>query len=72
MNYRSRFAQGSIFEIVLPQAVLYASTIVCEERTEKIAVAPVCGTLFEIQGWRIVVVEDDPMVAKSIELSLNT
>jgi PAS domain S-box-containing protein len=72
LNYRSRFARGTVFEIVLPQAVLYVPGMVREERTEMFtAVNPSSEKYSKFRGWRVVVVEDDPMVAKSIELSLT-
>ena len=72
VSYRSRFGRGTMFEIILPLA---GEGAVLEER-----VTQQVGTgltrmededFSRFNGWRVVVIEDDLMVAKSIELSLK-
>jgi CheY-like chemotaxis protein/two-component sensor histidine kinase len=71
--YRSRFGRGTVFEVVLPEAVApekgQVTVAQLEERVVSIAARDDSS---RFRGWRVVVVEDDLMVAKSIELSLNT
>ena len=71
--YHSRPGHGSVFEIVLPladeQATLKIAALQHELSDD--------SDLFEVNyasviGWRVVVVDDDPMVAKSIELLLES
>lgn len=73
VRYRSRFGQGTVFEIVLPLAeppgVLAEAGIMARP---EVASAQAVADSSRFSGWRVVVVEDDPMVAKSIELSLTT
>ena len=69
--YRSRAGKGSVFEMVLP---LNGPSGECADsqrlpRGLAIETTPVVDCSI-FSGWRIVVVEDDPVVAKSIELSL--
>lgn len=70
--YRSREGRGSVFEISLPSSVIVdgvrgAESLVDAKGDENATVSDY--SIFS--GWRIVVVEDDPVVAKSIELSLQ-
>lgn len=70
--YRSREGRGSVFEISLPLSVIVdgvpgSGSLVDAEGGENATVPDY--SIFS--GWRIVVVEDDPVVAKSIELSLQ-
>jgi CheY-like chemotaxis protein len=73
VNYHSRFGRGTVFEIVLPQAILYEAGAVPDELAD---ISPTSSPGKEdssrFRGWRVVVIEDDLMVAKSIELSLKT
>lgn len=71
--YRSRAGRGSVFDIWLPEV----STDCAQEGDDP---GPVLSLPSEIEveescrvaGWRVVVIEDDPVVAKSIEISLQT
>lgn len=72
VSFRSRPGQGTVFEIVLPSG---------DEREPAVERAPqnIQPTTraegedrANLRGWRVVVVEDDPMVAKSLELSFQT
>lgn len=69
VKYRSHLGRGSVFEIVLP--IVEASP----EHLLKLN-APHLGNeegeeYSLVRGWNVVVIEDDPMVAKSIELALT-
>ena len=72
LTYKSRPGKGSMFEVMLPvtatsrQATGAAGTDASGE-------APSSGRVDEslFSGWTVVVVEDDPMVAKAVELSLE-
>lgn len=73
VSYRSRFGRGTVFEVILPLTVRSELGKVSATRETKAAPTGVEDVLRErIRGRRIVVVEDDPMVSKSIELSLAT
>lgn len=71
--YRSRLGRGSVFDIRLSR--VSAGGIAAEDR-QKNAGSPIPeiepDQSFCVAGWRVVVVEDDPVVAKSIEISLQT
>jgi PAS domain S-box-containing protein len=72
VRYESRIGRGTVFEIVLPLAEPHAVA----ENAEVVPRRDMAAHGLEdgacIFGWRVVVVDDDPMVAKSIELSLMT
>jgi len=70
--YRSQTGRGSVFEIRLSEASVglmpdddWESAVPSPSETE-------FEESFRVAGWRVVVVEDDPVVAKSIEISLQT
>ena len=71
--YHSRPGHGSVFEIVLPLAEKSAFTKV---KTQQKSMLPVEEddelNAINLIGWRVVVVDDDAMVAKSIELLLES
>lgn len=72
ISFRSRPGWGTVFEIALPQGEARGDA---EERApQKLQPSFAVETedVSNLRGWRVVVVEDDPMVAKSIELSLQT
>ena len=71
--YRSRTGRGSVFDIRLSEASIgrtiggdvqdFALSMPAETELEE---------SFRVADWRVVVIEDDPVVAKSIEISLQT
>ena len=70
--YRSRKGRGSVFDIHLS-----ADSVACVADGDGGALAPLPSESefeesFRVTGWRVVVIEDDPVVAKSIEISLQT
>ena len=70
--YRSRKGRGSVFDIHLS-----TDSVACMADGEFGALAPLPSESefeesFRVTGWRVVVIEDDPVVAKSIEISLQT
>ncbi|MBV5336942.1 MAG: HAMP domain-containing histidine kinase, partial [Deltaproteobacteria bacterium] len=71
--YRSRFGRGTVFEVVLPEAVApEAGQVSVAHMAERVVSINDREDNSRFRGWRVVVVEDDLMVAKSIELSFNT
>jgi len=71
--YRSRFGRGTVFEVVLPEAVApETGRVSVAHRAERVVSINRREDNSRFRGWRVVVVEDDLMVAKSIDLSLNT
>ncbi|MEI7613111.1 MAG: ATP-binding protein [Betaproteobacteria bacterium] len=73
VRYQSRIGCGTVFEIVLPLAepnAVAENAEVVQQRDAAAANGLEDGS--GVVGWRVVVVDDDPMVAKSIELSLCT
>lgn len=70
--YASRPGRGSMFEIVLFDALQDAQMPGAEPDHSPADVPPEDESSSLLQGWRVVVVEDDPVVAKSIEISLQT
>ncbi len=70
--FRSREGRGSVFEISLPLCDITdrcAKLVSVSADVPNENAMPVDCSIFS--GWRVVVVEDDPVVAKSIELSLQ-
>lgn len=70
--FRSREGRGSVFEISLPLCEVAdwaGESIDLAAGSPQEDALPVDYSIFS--GWRVVVVEDDPVVAKSIELSLQ-
>lgn len=69
LSYRSTPGRGSVFEVLLPASEMPPLSSVG-------GVATVCATPDEgndllVAGWAMVVIEDDPMVAKAVEISLS-
>ena len=77
VSFRSRPGVGSVFELVVPLAERSADAS-ASVSLENSVIDPLSlpETRDEdsegLRGWRVVVVEDDPVVAKSIEISLQT
>jgi len=70
--FRSREGRGTVFEISLPLSDVTdrgAESTEISSGAGKGDALPVDCSVFS--GWRVVVVEDDPVVSKSIELSLQ-
>lgn len=70
--YRSRTGRGSVFEIRLSEASVGRMPDDDWESVESSPSETEFEESFRVAGWRVVVVEDDPVVAKSIEISLQT
>lgn len=69
VDYRSRPARGSVFEITVPVCLQLAVGAAPALETSIRFSAEIDCSL--VRGWKVAVVEDDPVVAKSIELSLQ-
>lgn len=70
VSYRSRPGCGSVFEIVLP--IVDDPDDSVSLQTAFPAIEEGVQDCSQLRGWNVVVIEDDLMVAKSIELSLNS
>ena len=73
VSYRSCFGKGSVFEIVVPlskESGNFSAYKPLSMRADTSGSA--VGDFSRFRGWRVVVIEDDLDVAKSIELSLGT
>lgn len=74
VTFRSRVGRGSMFEMTLPSehaspsAALPAPTLSAIEQGVKLPQ----GDPDLVAGWHVVVIEDDPVVAKSVEYSLES
>ena len=73
VSYRSCFGKGSVFEIVVPLS-RESGTFCAYKAVPMRAASPGLteDDYARFKGWRVVVIEDDLVVAKSIELSLGT
>ncbi|SDG78234.1 ATP-binding protein [Propionivibrio dicarboxylicus] len=69
LSYRSRPGQGSVFEVMLPAYEIPVAAAI--PAIKPVASVPRGVDESLLAGWSVVVVEDDPMVAKAIELSLD-
>ena len=72
LAYRSRFGKGSVFEVMLPEAAeehAAEGMPVVEETVGASTVTDVDESA--VVGWVVAVIEDDAMVAKVVELSLD-
>ena len=67
--YRSRPGKGSVFEITVPLSVEAITSPLMETETGNPSHADIDCSRFV--NWKVVVVEDDPVVAMSIRLSLQ-
>lgn len=72
VSYRSSPGRGTVFEIVVP---LTDGSVFCDSRPSLAHPGDLPAfddmDITSLEGWHVVVIEDDPMVAKSIELSLG-
>ena len=69
VTYRSRLGVGSVFEVRLPDVGdVSDETRLLEADSSALSE----DDYSSLRGWRVVVIEDDYMVAKSIELSLSS
>ena len=72
VSYRSRFGKGSVFEVLFPFAQVQSEISVPMDRTERELTPEFSpGDLQWISGWRVIVIEDDPAVARSVEWSFR-
>lgn len=69
LSFRSRFGRGTVFELTVPLA---EAGVAIEAAAEPLVPGLGREELLRFRGWRVVVVEDDLLVAKSIEMSLQT
>jgi PAS domain S-box-containing protein len=73
VTFSSRPGWGTVFEIVLPLAEHIDE---CVDTDSKTTVSDSTSgddeAISRLRGWRVVVIEDDPVVAKSIELLLQS
>jgi PAS domain S-box-containing protein len=73
VSFRSRPGHGTVFEITLPLAEEPAALAKQMSPHEPADFAYAAAEDFAcLRGWQVVVIEDDPMVAKSIELLLES
>lgn len=72
ISFRSRPGWGTVFEIDLPLNDAHKGAERRVPQEAKPTVRSEGEDRASLRGWRVVVVEDDPMVAKSIELSFQT
>lgn len=70
LGFRSRLGRGTVFEVSLPLANALPASDPSGAEPEPLTV-PDDGALAALHGWQVVVVEDDAMVAKAIELALQ-
>ncbi len=69
VTYRSRLGRGSVFEVRLPDV---SAPTLATSLLETEASTATDDDYAQLRGWRVVVIEDDYMVAKSIELALSS
>ena len=69
VTYRSRLGRGSVFEITVPVCAPSGGDAPSDFELDEPSSSEVDYARFK--GWDVVVVEDDPVVAKSIEMSLQ-
>jgi CheY-like chemotaxis protein len=72
VSFRSRPGRGAVFEIVLPLSAEREGFVSRTPDKAKPTTRAEGEDRASLRGWRVVIVEDDPMVAKSIELSFQT
>ncbi len=73
VTYRSRPGRGSVFDICFSEASVRSAPD--GEEVESVAARPAEASFEEsssVKGWCVAVIEDDPVVAKSVEISLQT
>ena len=71
VSFRSRPGWGTVFEVVLPLSDGQEGAERRAPQETKLTVRSEGEDRASLRGWRVVVVEDDPLVAKSIELSFQ-
>jgi PAS domain S-box-containing protein len=73
VSYRSRLGSGTVFELSLPLAGAGAGAEAIRSDPPSLArcALPDEAFLSRVRGWQVVVIEDELLVAKSIELSLQ-
>jgi len=69
LSFRSRLGRGTVFEVSLPLAS--DSAAIAPGAEDDRPCAPESGSVALLRGRRVVVVEDDAMVAKAIEIALQ-
>ena len=69
LRFRSRLGRGTVFEVSLPLAS--AAAVSVPDAETDLPCAPEDGSVLVLRGYRVVVVEDDAMVAKAIEIALQ-
>ena len=70
VSFRSRVGRGSVFEIVVPVSDSPLAPRAYEMELEGVPSSK--SDFVRFKGWRVMVIEDDPVVAKSIEMSLRS
>lgn len=70
VSFRSRVGRGSVFEIAVP--VSDSPNALRAHETDFDEILSSREDFSRFKGWRVTVVEDDPVVAKSIEMSLRS
>ncbi len=72
VSFRSRIGWGTVFEITMPLVESSALVENLAQPQRALDSRLEDENLSHLRGWRVVVIEDDPMVAKSIEMALQT
>jgi PAS domain S-box-containing protein len=67
--YRSKIGKGSVFEIAIPVDVGMSESLMTTVETGGSFASKI--DLGRFRNWRVIVVEDDPVLALSIQLSLE-
>lgn len=69
VSYHSRLGKGSVFEIWIPARPPRGEAV--PQERQAVAALPAVIDSARFKGWTVVVIEDDPVVAKAIQLSLQ-
>ena len=70
LGFRSRLGRGTVFEVSLPLAGALVATDPDDASADPLSAAE-DGALARLRGWQVVVIEDDAMVAKAINIALR-